>query len=55
MKIWWFWRFATEGFIFLGFTVWFCGVGGYFMNFRKRYVKHKQKRMRSMFIYLYYR
>jgi hypothetical protein len=47
MKIWWFWRFSTEAFLFMGVTVWFCGAGGYVMNFRKRYVKHKQKRVRS--------
>ncbi len=47
MKIWWFWRFSMETFIFCGVTIWFVGSGGYVFNFRKRYVMHKQKRIRS--------
>ncbi len=52
MKIWWFWRFSMETFIFAGFTFWFVGSGGYCYNFRKRYVKHKQKRQRCKMLYL---
>jgi hypothetical protein len=47
MKIWWFYRFSMETFLFVGVTVWFVGSGGYVFNFRKRYVMHKQKRIRS--------
>ncbi len=49
MKIWWFWRFSMEGFLFVSLTMWFCGAGGYVFNFRKRYVRHKQKRIRSFY------
>ncbi len=40
-----------EGFLFSGVTMWFVGAGGYVFNFRSRYVKHKQKRVRSKFYY----
>lgn len=49
MKIWWFWRFTMEGFLLFGFTFWFCSSGGYVYNFRGRYVRHYQKRERSMY------
>lgn len=52
MKIWWFWRFSMETFIFCGVTIWFVGSGGYVFNFRKRYVMHKQKRIRSKILHI---
>jgi len=40
-----------ETFIFCGVTIWFVGSGGYVFNFRKRYVMHKQKRIRSKILH----
>ena len=57
MQIWWFWRFSMEGFIFFGLTYYFvfCKIiliiaGGYFFNYRYRYVYHKQKRERCILL-----
>lgn len=47
MKIWWGYRFAMEGFIFFGIMFYFTTTSGYLMNYRRRFVWHKQKRERS--------
>ena len=48
MRIWYVWRMMMEGFLFCGVSIWFMGAGGYWWNYRRRYVKHKQKRERSI-------
>ena len=47
MRIWWAYRAGMEGFLFFSLSFYFMAAGGFWGNYRRRYIYHKAKRTRS--------